>query len=51
MFIFEISRNSPGSARLCSRDNVQNIDGIMYSFGLGRDNVQNIKQPTRSVSS
>ena len=43
MFIFEISQNRPGSIWICSRDNVQNMVGIMYSFGLSRDNVQNIE--------
>lgn len=50
MFIFEISQNRPGSIWICSRDNVQNMVGIMYILGLSRDNVQNIKQPTRSAS-
>ena len=51
MFIFEISQNRPGSIWICSRDNVQNMVGIMYILGLSRDNVQNIEKPTRSASS
>ena len=43
MFSFENCPIQGGQMGIWSRDNVQNVVGIMFSFGLSRDNVQNIE--------
>jgi hypothetical protein len=49
MFIFENCPIQGGQMGIWSRDNVQNVVGIMFRIYVGRDNVQNEK-PTRSAS-
>ena len=50
MFILENCPDQGGQIGIWSRDNVQNIVGIIFRYYVGRDNVQNEK-PTRSASS